>query len=170
MAFKHAAHFVVADSVQLVVSQGRGLCVELVKAYGLVSIGQRCNVQRIGSVIHQHSRVAAQLREVDNVVIDVLVIAADAVVPAQLFRRSTESLNHFACPDFSEHASMKCTGWQHSACNHTDNIANDCASFCGAAKDGHAQSCTHDSVCHKCEKHEGQPSKNTFHCRYLFIG
>ena len=38
VAFLYALHLVIADSVQLVVSDGGSLCVELIQTNGLVSV------------------------------------------------------------------------------------------------------------------------------------
>ena len=74
MTLQHTAHFVVTYGMKLVVGHGGGLRVETVEAHGLVCVVQFGDVERVGLVIDQHSRVAADFRKVDNVIVHILVV------------------------------------------------------------------------------------------------
>ena len=104
VAFQHAGHLVIAASMEFVVGHGGCRGVELVKRNGLVGIFEGLNLQRIGRVVYKHGRVSADFSEVDYVRIHILVVALDAVIPAEALRCGAERLNHLACPYLCEHA------------------------------------------------------------------
>ena len=78
----HGCNLVIAQRVELIVSNHRRARLEFVKRDGFVGILQRFNLQRIGGVVDQHGGVHADMHQVDHVIIHILVETLDHVVPA----------------------------------------------------------------------------------------
>ncbi len=90
VAFLNACHFVVTDSVQLIIGHRGCLGCELVKTHRLVRILQSSNRNWVGGIIYKHRGVTADFNEVDNVVIYILVITADSCKPAPRLQGGAE--------------------------------------------------------------------------------
>ena len=163
VSFLNAGHFVVAYCVQLVVSHRGGFSVELVQADGLVCVFQSSDVKRISAVIYQYFRVAADFGKVDNVIFHILVIRADAVVPAQCLGGSSERLNHFARPNFGEHTFMEGVCRHEAASGQSDAVSHQCTNGRRTAH-GARNSGTHCAVYADAYKHHAQHTKNFCNC------
>ena len=116
--------------MKFVVSNTCRLGLELIKGNSLIAIRKILDFERVCIIIHKNGRVSAKVHKVDDILVHILIIAADSVIPTHRLIVRPERLDELAGPHLGKDADPHNPRWgkiTDSRCSHGNTVRRHCA-------------------------------------------